>query len=102
MTRSSRSPFSLEKVRAKGFDRIWQCLPCHATAPGRKGGHLVPGDSQAAVTCEACHGPGAAHAAADGRVRLADARASCASCHVLEMSPAFKFEEAWPRVVHGR
>jgi hypothetical protein len=93
---------SMASVRAKKFDGVWSCLACHATAPGKRGGHLKPGDEQEAVTCEACHGPGGAHAAADGRVPLATPKDSCALCHIPEMSPGFSFDAAWPKVVHGR
>jgi hypothetical protein len=93
---------SMEKVREKAFGAVPDCLRCHATGAGLRGGHAEKGDAQDAVTCEACHGPGAAHAAADGKSALADAKASCAACHAPEMSPGFRFEEAWPRVVHGR
>jgi hypothetical protein len=93
---------SMAAVRAKKFDPVWLCLSCHATAPGRRGGHLKPGDEQEAVTCEACHGPGGAHVAADGRVPLDNPKDSCARCHIPEMSPGFTFDGAWPKVVHGR
>ena len=93
---------SMKTVRERQFDVSWNCLSCHATAPGRRGGHATPGDAQAAVTCEACHGPGAAHVAADGRAPLEAAKTRCVLCHVPEMSPSFSFEEAWPRVQHGR
>jgi hypothetical protein len=93
---------SLEPVKKRGFLRVHQCLSCHATAPGRKEGHIEPGDAQAAVTCESCHGPGAEHVASGGKARLLDAKASCVSCHVPEMSPDFRYEEAWPKVKHGK
>jgi len=93
---------SMAKVREKGFGSAPLCLSCHATAPGRRGGHLAPADAQAAVTCEACHGPGAAHVAAEGHAPLSLARDSCIRCHTAEMSPAFRIEEAWPKVEHGR
>ncbi len=93
---------SMRTLRERGFDVAWNCLSCHATAPGRPGGHLAPGDAQAAVTCEACHGPGAAHVAADGRVPMESAKDSCVRCHTAEMTPAFRYEEAWPAIVHGR
>lgn len=93
---------SLDPVKARGFLRVHQCLSCHATAPGRKGGHVEPGDAQATVTCEACHGPGAEHVATGGTARLLDAKASCAACHVPEMGPDFRYETAWPKVKHGK
>jgi hypothetical protein len=93
---------TMEGIRGREFSGTFQCLTCHATAPGRRGGRVAEGDAQDAVTCEACHGPGAAHAAAEGRVKMGDARASCAACHVPDMSPGFKFEDAWPRLKHGK
>jgi mono/diheme cytochrome c family protein len=54
------------------------------------------------VTCEACHGPGAAHVAAEGKAPLEPAKDSCIRCHTAEMSPAFDYEEAWPVIVHGK
>jgi hypothetical protein len=91
-----------ETLRKRDMHASSSCLPCHVTAPGRKGGFLAAGDAQAAVTCEACHGPGAAHVAAEGRAPLEPARLSCGRCHTPEMSPGFRFEEAWPKVLHGR
>ncbi len=84
------------------FDTVPLCLSCHATAPGRPGGHARPKDDQASVSCEACHGPGKEHVAQDGRSPLPDAKASCGACHTPEMSPGFRYEDAWPRIVHGR
>ena len=93
---------SLDPVKQRGFLRVSQCLSCHVTAPGRKGGHVAPGDAQASVSCEACHGPGAEHVATGGKARLLDAKASCAACHVPEMGPEFRYEDAWPKVKHGK
>jgi len=98
----SRHALSTKTVRAKNFDSVWLCLSCHSTAPGKRGGYGKQGDEQGAVTCEACHGPGAAHVAAKGRSPLAKARESCARCHIPEMSPGFSFEVAWPKMLHGK
>jgi len=93
---------SMAGVREKGFEGVPYCLPCHATAAGRPGGFPDPRGEQAAVTCEACHGPGAVHIAAEGRAPLGKARDSCGACHTPEMSPSFTFEEAWKKIEHGR
>lgn len=93
---------SMRNLRRMDQEAIPLCLQCHATAAGMPGGHLEPGDGQGAVTCEACHGSGAEHAAKDGRVPLADPKASCIRCHTPEMSPEFEFDAAWPRIQHGR
>src|SRR6266498_2207722 len=48
--------------RRMSLDEVPLCFGCHATAASTSGQfsptHLIPG-----VTCEACHGPGAAHVA---------------------------------------
>lgn len=67
----------------------YDCGPCHMTAyvkegnqdglPGMVGSWAFPG-----VTCEECHGPGKAHAAAPGRgnIRVAVDDAACGKCHI--------------------
>lgn len=65
-------------------ETIARCFGCHATGV-RKAGEF----SEAGVTCERCHGPGASHAASQGREKLLNpgrysAAASvqiCAECH---------------------
>lgn len=80
-----------------------QCLACHATGPFHRGGWRGPDDTSdlAAVSCEACHGPGSAHADAPaagwGRVGF-DA---CRTCHLPDRSPDFDPEEAWRAFGHG-
>src|SRR5260370_8975055 len=81
-----------------GKAEVLRCFVCHATASSIAGrfdeAHLVPG-----VTCEACHGPGAAHVKAmdadstgasqeakptilnSGHLNPADALDFCAACH---------------------
>lgn len=52
-------------------DEVHLCFGCHNTASSAGGQfdpeHLIPG-----ITCEACHGPGAKHAAAMKEGRIAD------------------------------
>jgi len=100
--KDGRHAASMKTVQERGFDTAWNCLSCHATGSGRPGGHLLKGDSQAAVTCEACHGPGGAHVAAGGKAALENAKDSCLRCHTAEMTPSFNYEDAWPPIVHGR
>ena len=72
------------------------------------------------VGCDACHGPGEGHVQAEMgsdkqlqarmreavRITKAEAadptskKANCYSCHDLDNSPDFKFEEYWPDVEH--
>jgi hypothetical protein len=78
-----------------------QCLKCHATGHGLAGGFTGPETpGLAGVACEACHGPGGAHAqaaakdptktqlSAEDKKRITSAISRtpatrvCASCHV--------------------
>ncbi len=67
--------------------------------------------------CENCHGPGAAHVAAENgtdsdlqkltraSVRVTKAEASdhvCLKCHDHDNSPEYKFDEYWAKVAHGK
>ena len=105
-----------------------ECVKCHVTGwePTDKfcyeSGFVSPAKTPQMldVGCETCHGPGGAHTAAEqgGNMELqkklqkalvitkeeaADARSkkmSCYSCHDLDNSPDFKFQEYWPEVEH--
>lgn len=105
---------------ARHFDP--ECLSCHVTGwepqkyyPFASG--FVSLESTPALVgngCENCHGPAAAHVAAErGRDRAeretrraglrlteATAGAACAPCHDLDNSPDFDFATYWPKVKH--
>ena len=103
VTRHAQSFASLER---KSYQHDPECIRCHVTAFAQPGGYLrqQPKDWRASVSCEACHGPGQAHVAANGRgspLRPVSA-ATCARCHDAENSPQFKYEEYWKRIAHGR
>lgn len=106
-----------------------ECLSCHVTGwdaqrfspyasgfTGLESSPLLSGNG-----CENCHGPGAAHVAAETgdnkaaedeltslrhamRLPLADAEKTCFQCHDLDNSPEFQkdggFQEYWSKVVH--
>ena len=67
----------------------YSCGPCHMTAyskagnqdglPGMVGTWAFPG-----ITCEECHGPGAAHANAPSKtnIRVDKSPAACGKCHI--------------------
>jgi predicted CXXCH cytochrome family protein len=71
-----------------------ECLNCHASGvlhrPGTQNGYEWPPVREAGVGCERCHGPGAAHAAKQGKgsivnpAKLAPALRDsvCAQCHL--------------------
>ena len=79
------------------------CIPCHSTGHGQPGGFSGIRARGAMidlvdVQCEACHGPGAAHAR-DGSYRKT-ARDSCVDCHTAEQDPEFNYQQAWEKIAH--
>lgn len=100
-----------------------ECVSCHVTGwnpqeffPYKTGFESLEKTPQlAGNSCENCHGPAAAHVAAergDNPLRRdewrkllhldkADAdEQSCRKCHDLDNSPAFKFEKYWKEIAH--
>jgi hypothetical protein len=78
------------------------CVACHVTGAGAPGGfsdrQATPG--LAAVSCEACHGPGGAHAVAPAKGYGPVGLATCTTCHDLENSPEFDYYSYRDRIVH--
>jgi hypothetical protein len=101
---TGRHARSVASLRKTGNEATPHCLSCHATGLGARGGFPDGGPAQASVSCEACHGPGAAHAAAPepAKVRLGDAKSSCAACHTAEVSPKFDPVEGWKKAGHAK
>ncbi|HEV3023977.1 MAG TPA: cytochrome c family protein, partial [Pirellulales bacterium] len=106
---------------ARQFDP--ECISCHATGwnPQQFTPYTSGFDSLkktpilAGNGCENCHGPAAAHVAAENnggnetlraklRVSIVEAKAaivdSCVECHDLDNSPHFDFDEYWPKIKH--
>lgn len=110
---------------ARQFDP--ECISCHATGwnaqehfpylSGYESLETTP--LLASNSCENCHGPGAAHVAAEeargaerniarrdslrSAMRLTKATAAehvCGNCHDIDNSPAFNFDVYWPKVEH--
>jgi len=93
-----------------------ECLRCHVTGFGRPGGFPaeVPDEpalhAMAGVGCEACHGPGKAHADDPGKPRaIAKLGGTCNECNVLPIcrqchddsnSPEFDYHTALPKARH--
>lgn len=76
------------------------CFRCHVTGFGHPGGY--PQEKLRAVGCEACHGPGSAHALAPSRgygALPADGSA-CVACHTHDQSPDFRWDSYWPQIAH--
>ncbi len=117
LARPARSHWSVPKHKrgVVGLRRP-ECLRCHVTGFGQKGGFpaAVPEQpldhSMAGVACEACHGPGKAHAD-DPKKPKAIARlgGTCKECNILPIcrqchddanSPRFDYRTALPKVRH--
>jgi hypothetical protein len=99
-----------------------ECIACHTTGWHPQGFPYESGylglestGRLAAVGCESCHGPGGAHAAAEGgddktlkrtlRAAMAVSQAGtkrqiCLGCHDVNNSPDFDFASYWPDVAH--
>jgi hypothetical protein len=107
-----------------------ECLSCHVTGwnpqkftPYKTGYEsLEKSKAMHGSGCENCHGPGAAHAAAEAgevkttaaqlaklraqmRLPLAEAERKCMECHDVDNSPDFHvkgaFEKYWEKVKHA-
>lgn len=101
-----------------------ECVSCHTTGwhPQEFFPYVSGYDSMektphlAGNSCENCHGPGAAHVAAEQAgeegpqlealrkamhlsLEVAE-KESCIKCHDIDNSPEFKFETYWPKVKH--
>lgn len=107
---ASRHARAFAALERKAHQHDPDCLRCHVTGLDRAGGfrRKQPGPALDAVTCEACHGPASLHVAAAlrGEARSAPlipvSPASCATCHDAENSPKFRYQDYWPRIVHGK
>lgn len=79
------------------------CVPCHVTGYGEPGGFVDERSTPhlAAVGCEACHGPAAAHLTDPERPYGQTGLGSCTGCHTAEMDPTFNYYQDLQRVKHG-
>lgn len=102
-TRHSHAYEALERVN-KAFDP--DCIRCHTVGFDQDGGFIDKDVTEhlSNVQCENCHGSGRDHVAAQGMKPLANAgwekTAMCAQCHVPKHSPAFAFDQYWPKIAH--
>lgn len=87
-------------IQGHGLDP--DCVSCHVTGLSSTNGFrsVQTTPSLARVTCESCHGPGAAHVANPRWVHLSISQTVCLGCHTLENSPNFNFESYWLKIRH--
>lgn len=81
-----------------------QCIACHFTGALRRTGWKGRDDTSdlAGVSCEACHGPGSAHAETPGTEYGRFDLAQCRTCHTPDRAPAFDAKDLWERWKHGQ
>ena len=72
-----------------GMKKSYDCGPCHMTAYGKDGNQdglagMVGTWAFSGITCEECHGPGAAHAQAPSKtnIKVDASPAACGKCHI--------------------
>jgi hypothetical protein len=103
----SKHARAFASLQEKGFHVDSQCQRCHTTGFGISGGFATArqsGTSElAAVGCESCHGPSAAHVK-DPKRQTSNRLAfdQCVSCHDAEHSPNFKSAVSWEAIKHGK
>lgn len=72
-----------------GKKKPYECGPCHMTAYSKDGNQdglpgMVGTWAFSGITCEECHGPGAAHVSAPSKtnIRVDRSAAACGKCHI--------------------
>jgi len=86
-----------------------ECVACHVTGLLNESGFtsLEETPGLKGVGCEGCHGPGSQHVdeaqkglktAAYGKLKPMD----CETCHDIEHSSQFQYENYWQRIVHPK
>jgi len=98
-TRHARAFASLEKTKQE-FDP--ECISCHTTGVMQRGGFTNAKDTPelANVQCEACHGPGAGHAAKPETGYGQVEEDLCRGCHTDAYNPDFDYGEMWKAIAH--
>jgi len=104
-TKHSHAWAALEGVN-KIFDP--NCVGCHSVGYEKPGGYIDPSITShlSNVQCENCHGAARAHVDSGGSKPVANKgwqpQKMCAQCHIGSHSPSFKFENYWPKIMHGK
>lgn len=80
------------------------CLQCHTVGYLKPNGFVWSGTHPhlTGVGCEACHGPGASHAANPTQVRMGPTagETTCRGCHTSGQTPDFSFDAFWEKIRH--
>lgn len=90
---------TLEKT-GQGADP--ECVRCHVTGASYRGGYVSAKETPelTGIQCEACHGPGVAHASKPAPGYGAVSEENCRSCHTEAYNPDFDFEQMVDKIQH--
>ena len=93
---ASKHATALAALERKRPDLNPECVRCHVTGYGDRGGYRLGaikgvGVDMGSVQCEACHGFGREHRG-KGKIRGRVTETICRRCHSTENSPTFKYE----------
>ncbi len=94
---------AFESLRERGQDYNPECIPCHTTGFGYRGGFIMPEltSEMEGVQCEMCHGAGAEHSENPMLPLEVVSEETCTDqCHTPEQSPDFDYPTYYQRVVH--
>lgn len=99
---ASEHSHALRTLENDGSDRDPDCVSCHVVGLDRRTGFKSRSATPhlAEVGCESCHGPGARHASAPTRVKMAAAVKNCTTCHNPDHSPSFDEAAYWKKIAH--
>lgn len=99
-SRHANAIIALEKMK-QDYDP--ECVSCHVTGSVVRNGFANRKETPELVNvqCEACHGPGLAHANMPRPGYGNTGEQACRSCHTDERTPEFDYDTAWAKVKHG-
>lgn len=101
--KSSGHAHAFRDLRAQGHAQDPDCVSCHVVGLSSTRGFLSATKTPqlAAVGCESCHGPAAAHAVEPRRASLKKVSLKvCDPCHTPDNSPDFDVKKFWPLIRH--
>ncbi len=106
--KTTKHPNAYAALQAVGKEHHLDCVSCHVTGWQQPQGvcRIDQTEARREVGCEACHGPGSAHAANPLKTNIsksADAK-TCTGCHDRENSPQFDLEAYLSKIIapgHG-
>lgn len=95
---------AMATLERKGQQFDTECVGCHVVGFQRGGFQSQNTTPQLAnVQCEACHGPGKAHAEKPQKgYGFMQTPQGCVQCHTKSNSPDFDFSTYWPKVKHNK